>query len=75
MCTVDTDVKVMCKISALQFLGAIAKLRKTSISFFVSLLPSFLMEQLGISWKVFCENLCLSGFPKAIGKVQISLKF
>jgi len=65
----------MCKIYVLQFLGAIAKLRKTDISFVVSLRPSFLMEKLGTSWKVFCEILRLNGFRKAIEEVQISLQF
>jgi hypothetical protein len=71
MCTVATAVKVMCKISALHFLGAMAKLRKTSISFVVSFRPSFLMEQFRTSWKVFCEISCLNVFRKAIDKVQI----
>jgi len=38
-----------------QFLGAFAKLRKATISFFMSVRLSVLMEQLGFHWTGFHE--------------------
>jgi len=46
------------------FLGTFAKLRKTTISFVMSVRPSVRMEQLGSHWTDFHEIWYLSIFSK-----------
>jgi len=59
----------------LSVLGALAKLRKATISFYhVSARPSVRMEQLGSHWTDFREILHLSFFRKSVDKIQVSLK-
>jgi hypothetical protein len=58
----------------LQFLGAFAKLRKTTISFVMSVRLSVRMKQLGSHWVDFDSIWSLRLFSKFIKKIQISLK-
>jgi len=55
-------------------LGALAKLRKATISF-VMYVRSFFCKQLGPNWKDFRENLYLSIFLIYLEKIQFSTKF
>jgi hypothetical protein len=55
-------------------LGAFAKLRRATISFNVSVCPTFLMEQLGSHWKDYHESLYMKIFRKSVKKTQVSLK-
>ena len=57
------------------FLVAVAKLRRATISFVMSVRPSvFRMEQLGSHLKDFHEILYLNIFRKTDEKIQVSLK-
>ena len=57
------------------FLGTFAKLRKSAISFVMSVRLSVRMEQLGSNWKGFHEILYLSIFRKSVEKHQVALKY
>ena len=52
------------------FFGALAKLRKETISSVVSFCPSVLMKKLGPRWMAFHEIFYLSIFRKSVGKIQ-----
>jgi hypothetical protein len=56
------------------FLGAIEKLRKTTVSFVMSACVSVHMEQLCSHWTNFHEISYLSIFLKSVEKTQASLK-
>jgi hypothetical protein len=58
----------------LSFFSAFAKLRKTTISFIMSVRPPVRMEQIGSHWTNFHEFWYLSIFRKSVEKVQVSLK-
>jgi len=55
-------------------LGTFAKLRKTIISFVMSVCPSVRMELLGSHCADFCEIWYLRFFWKSVEKIQVSLK-
>jgi hypothetical protein len=52
------------------FLGALAKLRKATMSFVLSVRSSVLMEQLGSSWTDFHVIWYLSIFRKSVEKIK-----
>ena len=56
------------------FLGAFAKLKKSTISFVMYGRLSVRMEQLGSHWTNFHEILYLSIFRNSIEKIRVSLK-
>jgi hypothetical protein len=56
------------------FLGAFAKLRKMTISFFMSVRLFVRIKQLGTHWKDFLEIWCLGIFRKSVKKIQVLLK-
>jgi hypothetical protein len=53
-----------------QFLGAFAKLRKATISFFMSVCLSVRMEQLGSHWTDVHEILYFGIFRKSVEKIK-----
>jgi len=53
------------------FEGALAKLRKTTISFVMSIRPSVRTEQLGSHWTDFHDILYLGIFRKSVENVEI----
>jgi hypothetical protein len=59
-------------------LGALAKLRKATMSFVMSIRlsirPSFRMDQLGCHWKNVHDIRYLSIFRKSVEKIQVLLK-
>ena len=58
------------------FLGALAALRKATVSFVMSVRFVFLsarMEQLGFHWTEFYEIWCLGIFRKSVQKIQVWL--
>jgi heme/copper-type cytochrome/quinol oxidase subunit 4 len=59
-------------------LGALAKLRKATIGFVMSIRlsvrPFFRMEQLGFHWTNFHDIQYLSIFRKSVEKIQVLLK-
>ena len=57
-----------------EFLGAFAKFRKSTMSSVVPACPSVRMEQLGSNWTCFHEISYLSIFGKSVEKIQVSLK-
>jgi hypothetical protein len=57
------------------FLGAFAKLRKSTISFVMSVRLSVRMGHVCSNWTDFLENLYLDIFRKSVAKVQVSLKY
>jgi hypothetical protein len=57
-----------------QFLGAFAKLQKSTISFVISVSPSARKEQLGSHWKDFHEILYMCIFLNDVLKIQFWLK-
>ena len=63
---------VLCRVK-FTFLGAIEKLRKTTITFMCVRL-SVLMEQLGYHWMDFDETRHLSFLRKSVEKIQISFQ-
>jgi hypothetical protein len=54
--------------------GAVAKLRKATISFVMSVRLSVRMLQLGSHWMNFHKILYFSFFRKSVEKIQVSLK-
>jgi hypothetical protein len=56
------------------FLGALAKLRKSTISFVMSVHPSVRIEQLASNWTEFHKIRYLSIFRKSVEEIQIPLK-
>jgi hypothetical protein len=56
------------------FLGALEKLLKATVSSVVSVCPSVLMKQLGPRWMDFHEFLYLSIFRKSVEKIQVCLQ-
>jgi hypothetical protein len=56
------------------FLGALAQLRKATISFVMSVCPSVCTEELCSHWNGFHEIWYLSVFLKSVRKIQVSLK-
>jgi hypothetical protein len=56
------------------FLGALAKLRKATINFAMSVCPSCGMEQLGSHWTDFLEIWYMFIFRKSVKKIQVSSK-
>ena len=66
------------KVVIFQFLGAFAKLRKTTFGFVMSVCPSarpsIRMDQLGPNWMDFHEILYLNIFRKTVEKIQVPLK-
>jgi len=64
--------------NSIQFLGALATLRKPTISFAMSVCPSvslfIQMEELSSVWTDFNEILYLSIFRKYFSKIQLSLR-
>jgi hypothetical protein len=60
--------------SLVTFLGALAKLWKTTISFVVSIFPSARMEELGSHWKDFHEILYLNIVRKSVEKNPIFIQ-
>jgi len=56
------------------FLDTFAKWRKSTISFVMSVRPSFRMEKLGSHWTDFHEIWYLSIFQKSAEQIQVSLK-
>ena len=70
----NTDnMNKMCHQNA-EFLGALAELRKTTISFVMPVRPSVRMEQLDSHWKDFHEIWYLIIFRKSVEKIQVPLK-
>ena len=63
----------------MHILGVVAKLRKATTSFVMSLCPlvrtSIRMEQLGPHWTNFHEIWCLSIYSKIIRKIKVLLKY
>jgi hypothetical protein len=57
-----------------RFIDAFAKVRKATISFFVSVSLSVRTEQLGSHCTDFHEMLHVSIFRKSVEKIQVSLK-
>ena len=57
-----------------EFLGAFAKFRKSTMSSVVSACPSIRIEQLGSNWAYFHEIPYLSILRKSVEKIQVSLK-
>jgi hypothetical protein len=55
-------------------LGAFAKLRKTTLSFVMSVCPSVRTEQLGPQWMGFLKIGSLIILRKSVEKIQVSLK-
>jgi hypothetical protein len=55
-------------------LGALAKLRKATVSFVVDVRSSVCLKQLISDWEDFREILYLSIFLKSVEKIQVSLK-
>jgi len=56
------------------FLGAVANLRKATISFVVCVCLSVRMEQLGFHWADFCEILYFRIFRKSVKEIQVLFK-
>ena len=71
-CFYPFNFTVVCKWSG--FLGALAKLRKTPISFVMSVCLSVRMQQLGSQWTDFYEISHLRICRKSVEKIQVSLK-
>ena len=57
-----------------EFLGTFEKLRKTTISFVMSVHPLVSMKQLGSHWSDFHEISYLRIFQKSVQKIRVSLK-
>ena len=55
-------------------LGALAKLRKATISYVVSVCTSVRVKQLGCHWTDFHVIWYFSIFPNYVGKIQVSLE-
>jgi hypothetical protein len=55
--------------------GAFAKLRKATLSFVMSVRPSFRMGQLSSHWTDFHEIWYSSIIRKSVKKIQVSLEF
>ena len=72
VCFYPFNFTVVCKLSG--FLGALAKLRKTPISFVMSVCLSVRMQQLGSQWTDFYEISHLRICRKSVEKIQVSLK-
>ena len=53
------------------FLCALAKLRKETRNFIMSVCPSVRMEQLGFHWTDFDETWYLRLFRKSVEKIEI----
>jgi hypothetical protein len=54
------------------FLGTLAKLRKTTISYVMSVRPSVRVEQLGSHWTDFRDYISI--LRKSVEKIQVLLK-
>ena len=55
-------------------LGAFVKLRGTTISFIMSVCPSFRMQQLVTRWTDLHETYYMNILRKSVGKIPVSLK-
>ena len=70
----NTDnMNKMCHQNA-EFLGALAELRKTTISFVMPVRPSVRMEQLDSHWKDFYDIWYLKIIRKSVEKIHVLLK-
>jgi hypothetical protein len=73
ICTSDFTVNTMCWTQNFVF-GDLAKLRKATVSFIVSVCLFVRMEQLGSHWTYFHETLYWRIFRKYVEKIQVALK-
>ena len=74
-CSVEHSVGTEVLDKVLDFLSALAKLRKATISLIMSVCPSVRTEQLGYNWMDFHLNLIFEFFFENLSRKFISSQF